>query len=144
MLRTDPQLVDELLAAGDSEQREVVEKMVAAHGKSSTEAGRLAIYHALYGDLDRGLRETPQKRDGVLYQTDYVPVGRMAVALAGVDSTGLPARTTTSTHPEFAYATEQGMPFTVIHGDFLVAQTHLVEVHHRAPSEIVPLAPPSA
>ena len=138
VLHADPRMVDGMLA-DNSVQRDLVERVVLAHGRPSTEAGRLAIYHALYGDLQRGLMETPPRRDGVLYQTDYVPVGRLAVALAGVDPTGLPARTTTSTHQEFVYSAEQGRPFTVIHGDFLVAQTHLVEVHHIEPSEIVPL-----
>lgn len=123
----------------DDGYEEMIQRIVAHHGRPSTEAGRLAIYHALHADLSLGLKEERQKRDGVLHQTDYMPVGRMAIALAGVDPTGLPVRVTTSTQREFAYVAEHERPFTVIHGDLAVVQAHLVEAHHRVPEEIVPL-----
>ena len=126
--------------SGNAEQELLANRMERQYGGPSAEAGRAAIYLALREDLAQGLQEEPQRRDGVQYLTDYPPIGRMATVLSGISTAGLPIKTISSTHREFAFVEEQGEPLTVIHGDIAVVQQHLVEAHGSIPPEILSLS----
>lgn len=108
-------------------------------------AARLSVAQVIYVDCTLDILRDPDEvpLDGVNYRTDYRPVGRLADATEGQEQRvigSLPIRTSTTTFPEFAYAKEEGQPFTVIYGDLDVVQAHLVETRGVSPGEVVALS----
>lgn len=117
------------VTTGDVVRDAVADRIVETHGGPAHVAARLAVFRALHADIEEGLDAEGADAFGVHYQTDYMPVGRLAGVLGDQDARGLPAKTQTYAYPDFAYATEQGEPITVFYGDFDQARSHILDRH---------------
>jgi len=111
--------------------------------ETAVAAARLLVYQTLYVDCFTDLGDERAAARGVSFRTDYKPIERLAEILDEHDKDVigcLPPKTETVAYPGFAYVAEQGEPITVIHGDFSVAQAHIIEARNVPAAHVVALA----